>query len=241
MLNLITLGHPDPGDAGGTWSPLPRRIDMAQVGAAADVRSISTWGWILLEDPGTKLDAGIGEFIARQDPALRNLVARCMADNPVHRPNLWQLAAIIDAGMRAADERGQNPINEGRRINTLNTPRYEPDRVVDKFYDDYFRVPRIAPDPYAAFWEGGTPAPAPGGAAARAAPVEGGPAPVGPVSAVPAAGDPAAPGGASQLSLMPGGWPTGTPLNMQVARAMDLSDMDFFGAAQPLLPLYGPR
>lgn len=224
MVNLMTLGHPDTGDNKNPWLPRMRVLNMALAGMPDYERVIWTWGWVLIDDPDQPLPKGISEFVGRQDAALKNVIARCMADDPANRPTLYQLLDLINRGIRMADGRGQTA-SRVRRPDTFNPPRFESDALIDRFYQEYFREPRVPHDPYAPYWEGGTPVPkdpfprlkrrvpaAPGGleaALAEAAQTELAPPPA-----------------------MPGTWPSGQPLNMQYARAMDIRGLDAQGANQ---------
>ncbi|KAI0837172.1 kinase-like protein [Hypoxylon sp. FL0890] len=152
MFNLLTLRHP----VDGTWGPLYRQFKQ-------DIRDppvvpVSTWGWQLVEDDSAPLEA----FIQSYDYALRQLIARCMCDDPRNRPDLEELLWRIEYGIYNSDRnftprRSQRADfdNYAARLGPLDAVQgIEPDSTIARFYKDHLHDPPIKPDPYASLWSG---------------------------------------------------------------------------------------
>ncbi|KAI4859923.1 hypothetical protein F4820DRAFT_132393 [Hypoxylon rubiginosum] len=157
MFNLLTLGHPDDSEG---WVPEMTDLDLADFGKPVRVGRVLSWGSLLIRDPRRPLDAGVAEFISSYDGSLRNLIARCMCDDARHRPTLDSLTRMIERGIERADARVRDYVLAGelrQELSPAKPPLFEIDRLLAKFYSDYFYEPHVSEDPYAQYWVDGTP------------------------------------------------------------------------------------
>ncbi|OTA80878.1 hypothetical protein M434DRAFT_380722 [Hypoxylon sp. CO27-5] len=151
MFDLLTLRHPT--DI-AYWKPQNREFKRYSSDPA--VPPMLTWGWMLLTSSETPLEP----FIQSYDIDLRLLIARCMAENPLDRPDLDQLLGEIQRGSGNADR--NEPNRRDPRADSDNAAEgltawdvvqaVETDVVIQKFYNDYLRDAPNIPDPYATLW-----------------------------------------------------------------------------------------
>ncbi|KAI0169156.1 hypothetical protein GGR52DRAFT_510048 [Hypoxylon sp. FL1284] len=155
MLNILSLGHPD-GSDGWVWVPEMRKLNFADPRQPPDEREVLTWGSLLVGDlaDGAKLAGGSHrELLAAYDESLRAAIARCMCDSAADRPSLATLLDIIWTGiLRFEVNSFRTDFDPAQELADMVPPPVETDRLLDKFYADYFLEPRNAGDPYADYW-----------------------------------------------------------------------------------------
>ncbi|XXH02541.1 D-xylose reductase [Hypoxylon texense] len=157
MLNLLTLGHPESEKL--EWLPEVRTLDLADFGQPIRMMNVLTWGSVLIRNAQTPHDF-LGDFIDSYDIELRNLIARCMCDDAHNRPTLEALTRLIQRQIERVDARLLDYVllDDGTdEVDPEKPPYFESDRLLAKFYSDYFYEPLVTDDPYADYWSDGTP------------------------------------------------------------------------------------
>ncbi|OTA64275.1 kinase-like protein [Hypoxylon sp. EC38] len=151
MFDLLTLHHPKDT---ASWKPQNREFKRYSSDPA--VPPMLTWGWMLLTSSETPLEP----FVQSYDIDLRLLIARCMAENPLDRPDLDQLLGEIQRGSGNAER--NEPNRRDPRADSDNAAKgltawdvvqaVETDEVIQKFYNDHLRDAPNNADPYATLW-----------------------------------------------------------------------------------------
>ena len=103
MVSAITLHYP-------ANPPFPTEINIpnSRGGRWEQIQIWSYGGYLLTSGSKTML-------CQRVDKKLRQLVAQCLCDRPVHRPGLTELLATIEAQVERNDWEGENTDAEVQR------------------------------------------------------------------------------------------------------------------------------
>ncbi|KAI1377211.1 hypothetical protein F4677DRAFT_415627 [Hypoxylon crocopeplum] len=95
---------------------------------------------------------------------LRNLIARCMADDRRDRPYLDELlyivqqnianvdAAAAEASRKWEEEKRNDPAKQKPPVDVKAPPAVEDDDLLRRFFQEYLRQPPIREDPYKDLW-----------------------------------------------------------------------------------------
>lgn len=103
MICAITLHYP-------ALPPFPKKLKIPNPrGGPGDQIEVWSYGAYILSSASEKMQC------KRVDKKLRELVARCLCDRPVHRPGLPELLEIIEGQLARDDWEGENTNGAVRR------------------------------------------------------------------------------------------------------------------------------